>query len=179
MQKAIFLDRDGILNEPIIKHGRPFSPSSLSEVKIILDVKESLSKFKECGFLPVVITNQPDVSRGKVRLQEVEQINSFLSKKLGIENFYSCFHDDVDDCECRKPKPGLLFMAARDLALNLENSLLVGDRWKDIEAGQRAGCFCYFVDYAYREKAPRKPYKRVSSLSEVFDIHLSHERPHL
>lgn len=167
MLKALFLDRDGIINEPIIKNGRPFSPSRLAEVRIIPDVKAALMQFRKFSYLPVVVTNQPEVARGSVSLIEVERIHTYLSKELEIDNIYTCFHDDIDACGCRKPNPGLLFLAAKELNVNLKHSLMVGDRWKDIEAGQKAGCQCYFLDYSYQEKVPSEPFTRVSSLSEV------------
>lgn len=172
MSKAIFLDRDGVVNTAIIKNGLPFSPLCLNEVKVISGVKEAIGTFKTLGYIPVIVTNQPEVARGNLKIEELERMNSYLRQELGILKFYSCTHDDLDACECRKPKPGMFLQAAKELKLDLRQSLMVGDRWKDIEAGQRAGCKCFFIDNSYQEPLPNAPFTRVTSLSEVLTCNL-------
>jgi D-glycero-D-manno-heptose 1,7-bisphosphate phosphatase len=139
----------------------------LSDVEVIVGVKEAIKLLHENEFEIVVVTNQPDVARGVVTRESVELINSYLGHELGIEHFYTCFHDDLEACACRKPMPGLLQSAARELGLDLKGSFMVGDRWRDIAAGQAAGCPCFFIEYGYQEKSPVLPYTRVSSLLEA------------
>ena len=156
-----------MINTCIIKERLPFPPKLLSQVKILGGVSESIGLLRERNFEIVVVSNQPDVARGTSTEREVQRINDYLSHQLGLKFFYTCFHDDADFCECRKPKSGLLRMAARDLDIDLGISFMVGDRWRDIAAGQTAGCTCYFIDYSYSEKLPEKPYFKVDSLHQA------------
>jgi len=167
MKSAVFLDRDGVLNLPNVISGQPFPPFLLSEVQILPGVVNGVNLLKDNGFEIVVVTNQPDVSRGRSNKEQVESINHYLGEEIGITHFYTCFHDDVDYCMCRKPKIGLFQKAAMDLNLELSSSFMVGDRWRDIEAGQSAGCICYFIDYSYEEPQPPLPFFRVASLFEA------------
>ena len=167
LKSAVFLDRDGVINEPRIEKGLPFAPVHLSEVKIIEAAAKSIDLLRKRGFEIIVVTNQPDVARGKTSLTEVDRINNYLGEKTGIDHFYTCYHDDLDYCECRKPKIGLLRQAAIDLNIDLNSSFMIGDRWRDIEAGQAVGCVCYFIDYSYQEKQPQIPYFSVNSLYEA------------
>jgi D-glycero-D-manno-heptose 1,7-bisphosphate phosphatase len=167
IRRAVFLDRDGTLNRAIIRGSKPFPPQSGDEFEILPDVPEAIHLLQQYGYVPVVVTNQPDFARGKLDLVKIEEINNLIRVKLNIEYIYTCFHDDLDECSCRKPKSGLLEMAASELNLDISESILVGDRWRDISAGQNAGCECFFIDYKYEEKQPEQPFTRVSSLLEV------------
>lgn len=166
MTKAVFLDRDGVLNDAIVRDGKPYPPNKLDEFKIAKGAEEACRLLLDAGFELVVVTNQPDISRGITSKQMVESFHAVIASKLSIKHIYTCFHDDADVCICRKPKPGLILDAASKLGLQLAESFLVGDRWKDIEAGKAAGCKTIFVDHAYSEKKPENPYSRVSSLLE-------------
>jgi len=176
LNRAAFLDRDGVINEALIKNGIPFSPSSVADLKIISGVQSAISKLRKHGYIPVVITNQPDVSRGRLNPDSLNAIHRFLAEKLGIDHFFVCPHDDIDNCECRKPKPGMIRDAASKLKIDLSKSFLVGDRWKDVEAGHLAGVNVYFIDYFYSELRPKLPYERVSSLSEAVEMELGGNR---
>ena len=166
-KQAIFLDRDGVINRAFVVNGRPIPPRSLVQLEILPGVLEAITALRIYGFEIVVVTNQPDVGRKIVSESSVVTINESIQELTGIVHFYTCFHDDSDGCLCRKPKPGLLELAAEKLGINLKESYMVGDRWRDIEAGQRAGCSSYFIDYAYEEKSPQMPYVKVFSLSEA------------
>ena len=167
MKKAVFLDRDGVINRAYVVEGVSLPPRTLSEVEILDGVAESIAMLKKASFEIVVVSNQPDVSRGTTTKEFVDSVHMLLKLELGIQNFYTCFHDDGDFCGCRKPKDGLLRNAAKDLEIELSSSYLVGDRWRDIRAGQSAGCECYFIDYSYAEPSPKMPFKRVFSLAEA------------
>lgn len=167
INRAVFLDRDGVLNEAPIINGVPHSPKDISDLKIINDAPKAVELLKKNGFIPVIVTNQPDIARGKVDIEAVFKINQFLCETLGIEHLYMCSHDDSHKCDCRKPKPGLIIKASAELEINLKNSFLVGDRWKDIAAGQAAGCQNFFVDYSYNENRPTQPFVKVNSLYEA------------
>jgi D-glycero-D-manno-heptose 1,7-bisphosphate phosphatase len=148
---AVFLDRDGILNRAIVRNGKPYPPSRLEELEILPGAITSLQELQAAGFLLIGITNQPDVARGKQSREEVELINARILEFLPVREFFVCYHDDADHCECRKPKPGLILRAADKYRLDLSRSWMIGDRWKDIAAGQAAGLRTIFVDYHYSE----------------------------
>ena len=156
-RRAVFLDRDGVLNEALVRNGLPFSPTQPAEVAVIMGVAEECRKLRQLGFLLVVVTNQPDVARGRQTHGGIASIHAILRAQVPVDAIYVCAHDDVDDCLCRKPKPGMLLRAAEDLHIDLHRSVMVGDRWSDVEAGHRAGCQTIFVNYDYDEKSPEAP----------------------
>ena len=162
--RAVFLDRDGVINRAIVRDGKPYPPDTLDELELIEGVSSALSRLHEAGFRLIVVTNQPDVARGVQTREAVETIHARLVAELPLDEVLACYHDG-DACECRKPKPGALLDAARRHGIDLEQSFMVGDRWRDIEAGQRAGCRCLFVDNGYREPQPSAPFVRIPSLA--------------
>ncbi len=161
-RRAVFLDRDGVLNQAIVKNGKPYPPAALTEVIIPEGVQEALYRLKSAGFLLIGATNQPDVARGQATRDVVEAINLKLIKELGLDEIRVCYHDDKDHCECRKPMPGLLTQASQDHGIDLLSSIMIGDRWKDIEAGQRAGCQTVWLNNNYQETGPKVPPDLVS-----------------
>jgi len=169
---AAFLDRDGVVNKAYILKGKPYPPKYLSELQILDGVKESLEMLDQFGYVPVVITNQPDIARGKQTWFTLGEIHEEIRALTGITHFYVCPHDDSDLCYCRKPSPGLITRAAQELSLDLQSSFLVGDRWRDIEAGHNMAIKSYFVDNGYQERRPTTPYISVKSLFEAVSFEL-------
>lgn len=165
--RAVFLDRDGVLNKSIIKEGKHYPPSSLQELIICDGVGRALQDLREAGFILLVVTNQPDVARGTTSRTTVESINNYLARELSLNKFYVCFHDDPDKCDCRKPLPGMLLQGAKDFQLNLSDSFMIGDRWKDIEAGKSAGCKTIWIDTANNEPQTVAPDFVADSLSSA------------
>ena len=157
MKKAVFLDRDGVINKAFIKNGLPESPNSLSELEILPGVKESISRLKKLNFICLVVTNQPDVQRGKIKKNTIIKMNNFLKKKIELDDIFVCYHDDQDNCNCRKPKPGLLLQARKKWNVDFKKSFIVGDRWRDIQAGKKVGCKTIFLDYKYKDIKPKNP----------------------
>jgi D-glycero-D-manno-heptose 1,7-bisphosphate phosphatase len=151
-RRAVFLDRDGVLNRAFVRDGKPRPPSNLEELSVLPGVPEMLAALKEAGFLLIVATNQPDVARGTQTRAVVEAINDALRAALPLDEIYVCYHDDADNCDCRKPRPGLLLRAAARYNINLSSSFLIGDRWKDVEAGRRAGCATVLIEHGYAEE---------------------------
>jgi D-glycero-D-manno-heptose 1,7-bisphosphate phosphatase len=172
----MFLDRDGVINRAVVREGTPRPPASLNELEILPGVSAALSALRSSGYILVVVTNQPDVARGSTPRQLVDDIHTRLRETLALDAILTCFHDDADDCDCRKPRPGLLLRAAGELGLDLESSFMVGDRWRDVEAGQRAGCRTFYVDHGY-ETVPATSDFRVNSLQEAAGLVLSMGRP--
>ena len=170
MKKAIFLDRDGVLNNVNVNKGKPFSPSSFKEFKVLPNVRSTIEKFKLLNYLCIVVTNQPDISRGKISKNEVSKMNNYLKKQIKIDDLFACYHDDVDECECRKPKPGLLFFAGKKWDIDFKKSYLIGDREKDILAGNAAGCKTIFIDNNYGEKKPLSQNFTITSLEQTLKI---------
>ena len=167
MKRAVFLDRDGVINEAFVKDGKPYPPGALQELRILPGIKEALIRLREKGFLNLVVTNQPDVARGKTPRKTVEDIHRELAGELALDGFFTCWHDDQDGCNCRKPKAGLLEQAAREHQVDMGSSYMVGDRWRDVEAGRAAGCRTIFLDYGYAEKRPDHPDFVCCSLTEA------------
>jgi len=170
LKPAVFLDRDGVLNRPIIRNGRPFPPANPQDIEVLPGVTAALSALRAAGFLLIMVTNQPDVARGTTTKALVEEINAALKDQLSLDVVLACMHDDPDMCSCRKPKPGLLLAGAKEFGVDLSSSFMVGDRWRDIEAGNNAGCTTLFIEYGYDEKHPEMPDYRVTSLLEAAKI---------
>ena len=171
MNKAIFLDRDGVINKSIIVEGKPFAPVSLDEFEIIPGVSRELKRLKVAGFLTVLVTNQPDLSTGKQTLESLNHIHKFLLNECTLDGIKVCSHTNEHFCDCRKPRPGMLIEASKELDIDLSESYMIGDRWSDIEAGQRAGCKnTFFIDYGYKEKKPTGEFILVESLSDCVQI---------
>jgi D-glycero-D-manno-heptose 1,7-bisphosphate phosphatase len=166
--RAVFLDRDGVINRAIVRDGKPYPPTTLNQLEVIADAPSALSRLHAVGFRLIIVTNQPDVARGTQTRAFVESVHAaLLAGGLPIDLFCVCYHDDPDHCDCRKPKPGLLLAAARDMDVNLAESFMVGDRWRDVVAGRAAGCRTVFIDHQYRETAPAHYDARAASLAEA------------
>jgi D-glycero-D-manno-heptose 1,7-bisphosphate phosphatase len=170
MKRAVFLDRDGVLNRVVLRDGKPYPPANLAALEILPGVSQALQLLHEAGWLLIVVTNQPDVARGKILLADVEMINNYLLDHLPIDEFRTCYHDTDDGCNCRKPLPGSLLAAANEHGIDLSSSFMVGDRWRDVEAGERAGSKTIFLDYGYNEKQPERFNHRAHSLVEAARI---------
>ncbi|MBE9572088.1 MAG: HAD family hydrolase, partial [Proteobacteria bacterium] len=151
LKKAVFLDRDGVINRSVVRDAKPYPPSSIDEVEILPEVPDALKKLRDAGFLLICVTNQPDVARGTQSRKSVESIHKFLLSSLCLDEILVCYHDDNDRCRCRKPLPGMLMDAARRFSIDLGKSFMVGDRWRDIEAGLNAGCRTILIEYGYKE----------------------------
>jgi D-glycero-D-manno-heptose 1,7-bisphosphate phosphatase len=168
LRPAVFFDRDGVLNRACLRDGKPYPPQTLEEFEIVPDARESLTKLKRLGFLLIVVTNQPDIARGTQSQALIDEIHARLKSELPIDDLLVCPHDDRDACDCRKPRPGLLLSAARRHGIDLNRSFLVGDRWRDIDAGRAVGCATIMIDFAYKERGPtQEPGWRVHSLADA------------
>ncbi|OGF50370.1 MAG: hypothetical protein A2231_02430 [Candidatus Firestonebacteria bacterium RIFOXYA2_FULL_40_8] len=165
--KAVFFDRDGVINKPVIIDNKPFTPESLKELVFTDGIRETLVELKKSGFLLFVITNQADVARGKRTKENVEEISAYILKELPLDKVYCCYHDNKDNCNCRKPKPGMLLTASKEFDVDLTKSYVVGDRWSDVEAGKNAGCKTIFVDYNYDEKLRSEPDYTISNVTGI------------
>ena len=177
IRRAVFLDRDGVINRATVRGGTPFPPATEAELDVLPGVADALARLHDAGFRLVVVTNQPDVARGTQRREVIDRMHARLAALLPIDEFQVCDHDDRDGCGCRKPAPGMLEAAAREGGLSLRDSYMVGDRWRDVEAGRRAGCTTVFVDRGYDERRPERPDAIVGSLPEAADWILARSAP--
>ena len=156
-RRAVFLDRDGVLNKAIVRERKPFPPETVEALELLPGVAPALERLRRRGFLLLVVTNQPDVARGAQSRATVDALNTELARRLPLDDVLVCFHDDRDGCDCRKPLPGLLLHGAHRYGIDLHGSFLIGDRWRDVEAGRRAGVRTVFIDYQYDERRPEPP----------------------
>jgi len=167
-RRAVFLDRDGVLTRPVVSDGKPYPPTALAELELLPDAKDALDQLKREGLLLLVITNQPDVARGTQQVAAIEEMHAFLKERLPVDDIFVCYHDDRDHCDCRKPEPGLLLRAAAKYGVTLAESYMVGDRWRDVDAGARAGTRTVWIDRRYAERSPSSPPEaRVTSTAEA------------
>lgn len=163
--KAVFLDRDGVLNHSIVRNGRPYAPVKLEEFKLIEEAKEALKMLKSHKFLTIVVSNQPDVGRGIIKKTTLGSMHKILRENLEIDDLYTC--ECTHSCPFYKPNPGMLLKAAKKWGIDLTASYMVGDRWRDIDAGTSAGCQTVFIDYSYEETLRQRPTKIVNSVLDA------------
>jgi len=167
----VFLDRDGTLIRAFTIGGVSVPAHEQAEVEFLPGVADALWELKQAGFYLIVVTNQPDVARGTQSRETVEAINALVARTLPIDDIACCFHDDSDRCQCRKPSPGMLIEAAAKHRLDLASSFMVGDRWRDIEAGQRAGCTTLLVHQSDRTDAHIvRPNYEINDLCEAAQV---------
>ena len=167
-KKAIFLDRDGILNYIIHRDGKYVSPRTFKEFQLKEGIEEFTQEIKKRKFLIIVITNQPDIARGFMRTEDLEKMHRFLTKSCLIDKIIICPHDDANNCACRKPKAGMLVEAAKEWRIDLKNSFIVGDTWKDIGAGKNAGCKTILWKMVYNDNVDAD--FKVKSFKEILKI---------
>lgn len=175
-RRAVFLDRDGVINRALEREAKPYPPRSLAEFEILPEVPAALARLKSAGYWLVVATNQPDVGRGTLAREVVEQLHAQMLAQLPIDRVEVCFHagQGAPECDCRKPRPGMLRRAAAALHLELAQSWMVGDRWRDVDCGHAAGCRTIFINRGYAEELRQKPDFSAGNLADAADIILLH-----
>jgi D-glycero-D-manno-heptose 1,7-bisphosphate phosphatase len=149
LNRAVFLDRDGVINETEVADAVPRPPRALSDFRFLPGVADACRRLRAAEFELIVVTNQPDVARGTQSAAAVDEMHALIRRELPVQDVLACCHDDADGCGCRKPKPGLLRRAAAERGLDLKKSYMVGDRWRDVEAGRAAGCTSILIERDY------------------------------
>ena len=175
-KRAIFLDRDGVLNANVVRNGKPYAPRTIEAFHLLPGVAEAVQRIKVAGFLAIVVTNQPDVAAGLTSRSIVDAMHVKLRQALPLDDIKVCWHRDQDGCSCRKPKPGLLFEAAAEWDIDLGSTYMIGDRWRDIEAGQAAGCTTILVDHGLVQEHATHPDLTTGSLADAVALILARER---
>lgn len=169
-KKAIFLDRDGVINNMIMRGDVVSSPRNMEEFSLIPEVAQCLADFKAMGFLNIVFTNQPDIARGLLLQEDLANMHAIITKAMPVDSIIYCPHDNGDNCACRKPKPGMILQTAKNLSLDLSSSYVIGDSEKDISAGKFAGCKTFFIKKAYNENSKKEYDFEVGSLQEAVNM---------
>ena len=170
-ERAVFLDRDGVINKVVFRDGRPTSPRTLEEFVFNDGIRQTTRELRDYGFRIIVVSNQPDVARGQITQGILDLMTQKMRWELPLDDVYICPHDDYHECSCRKPKPGMLIQAAEKWKIDLASSFLIGDTWKDIEAGKAAGCKTILLDALYNQDIQCD--FRVNSLSEAVSVILN------
>jgi len=169
-RRAVFLDRDGVLVVPEFRDGRSFAPRTLEKFRLYDDAPKALAALKEAGFLLIVVTNQPDIGNGLVAAEVVDEMHRRLLNVLPIDRIELCPHSQREHCGCRKPKPRMLLNAAELCGIALSQSVIIGDRSSDIEAGRAVGCSTVFIDLKYENEVNAGADWTAHSISEAADI---------
>jgi len=167
-QKAVFFDRDGVLNHLVQRNDSFYSPQKFEDFHIVDEAKEVVNTVKEMGYLAIVVSNQPDISRGKLRQSELDKMTDKLFEKLNIDDVFYCTHDDDNDIGCRKPAPGLFYTTKNKYNIDLNKSFMIGDTWKDVEAAKNAGISMILINKDYNQDLENVI--RVNSLPEVVTL---------
>lgn len=170
----MFLDRDGVLNEVVERDGQPASPRKAAEFRLVGDVHDAVRRLRAAGLPVYVVTNQPDLARGLLPQRELDAMVKTLRDDVGVDDVRVCPHDDGDGCACRKPLPGLLQDLAAVHDVRLDGSYMVGDTWRDMEAGRTAGCRTVLLRTWYNDDASGDAV--VDTLSQAADWILAAER---
>lgn len=165
--RALFLDRDGVVIQTNVSRGKPYANHDIQTLRYISGINDLIQFAIRSNFLPILITNQPDVARGKVTKEIVDELNNRIVKETGIVKVYMCVHDDYDNCTCRKPLPGLFLQARNELKIDLEKSYMIGDRWRDISAAQSVGVRAIHLDSGYSEELPGGDFIQINTLEEA------------
>ena len=150
VNKAVFLDRDGVINFSEVRDGKPYAPRKVEDFIILDGVEEAIANIRALGYLVLVVTNQPDINNNLVEREEIDAMHRRLGH-LPIEKIYVCPHTKDEGCSCRKPKPGMLLQAQAEFGIDLSKSFMIGDRQGDMQASEAAGCTSIFIDRKYRE----------------------------
>ena len=164
-----------MINRVQVRDGKPYPPATVEQFELLPGVAEACARLKHAGFMLIVVTNQPDVGRGTMAREVVEAIHKRMLKLLPIDRVevsYASGSEEPPD-ECRKPRPGLIVRAAQECDIDLRGSFMVGDRWRDIDAGHAAGCQTIFVDQNYKEELRKDPDFRVTTLLDAAQVILA------
>jgi D-glycero-D-manno-heptose 1,7-bisphosphate phosphatase len=167
-QKAVFFDRDGVINHLVKRDRSYYSPQKFEDFKIVDDAKEVVNHVHEMGYLAIIISNQPDISRGKLAQSELDKMTDMLYKELNIDDVFYCIHDDDNDTGCRKPAPGLFYTAQKKDNIDLNKSFMIGDTWKDVEAAKNAGISMILIRKDYNKELVVE--NDVQNLSEAVSL---------
>jgi D-glycero-D-manno-heptose 1,7-bisphosphate phosphatase len=156
-RRAVFLDRDGVINRSLVRNGKPYAPRTVAEFRLLPGVAEAVAELRAARYLVIVVTNQPDVGHGLISWATLDAMHALLRQKVAVDDVYVCPHRQDEGCACRKPKPGLLRRAMARWGVEPAGSIMIGDRWNDVVAGKKAGLYTAFIDRKYAEALVEEP----------------------
>jgi D-glycero-D-manno-heptose 1,7-bisphosphate phosphatase len=171
VRRAVFLDRDGVLVETEVRDGAAYAVTTLAEFRVVPDAAEQVARLRAAGLVCIVFTNQPEVARGTIAPEVLAAMHDVLRAAVPLDDVYVCPHDEGDGCACRKPRPGMLHDAAARWDVSLADSFVIGDRWRDVDAGRAAGCYAVLLEREY--SACTTADARVATLHEAVDAVLA------
>ena len=154
VSRAVFLDRDGVINKSFTLNGKPKAPLTFKEFRFLPNSKKSISLLVKNNFLVFVITNQPDIGNGITKLSEVILMHDKICNQTEVKEIFLCPHSQKNDCSCRKPKAQFVLLAKKKYILDLTRSYFIGDRFADVQTGINAGCKTIFINRQYDEACP-------------------------
>ena len=166
--KAVFFDRDGVLNRLVIRNGAYYSPQKIEDFKIKKDAIQVIKDVQKLGYLTIVVSNQPDIARGKMKQSELNKMTALLYDELNVDDVLYCTHDDNDNCNCRKPKPGLILSAQEKCKIDLSKSFMIGDTWKDVYAAKNCGLKMVLINKEYN--ANIEDVRRIGTIENIIEI---------
>jgi D-glycero-D-manno-heptose 1,7-bisphosphate phosphatase len=176
-RRAVFLDRDGVINRVTVRNGMPYPPSHAAQFELYEDVPDGCARLKAANFLLVVITNQPDVGRGTQSREAVEAMNLKMQSAVpSIDRVEVCYHAGENygqPCDCRKPRPGMILSAVAELNIDSARSYVIGDRWRDVDCARAAGCRAILIQRGYTEKLREPPDFTVANFNDAVSAVLS------
>ena len=170
MNKIIFFDRDGVINQHFMREGIPVQPDKVEDFKLVPGISELCHDLKTRGFTLLVATNQPDLARGLTTRELMNEFHNIILKQLPITEIFICPHDNHHKCECRKPGPGMLLQGLAKYGGDAKQAVMIGDRWRDIEAATNAGMRSVFVDYNYQESKSVNATWMVKNVKEIASL---------
>ncbi len=170
MTKAIFWDRDGVINEVTIVNNKALSPRKFIDFKLTQEISEHFQRTRELEFKNIIVTNQPDIARGLMAVEILDEMHALLEKELLVDEINLCPHDDLDQCSCRKPEPGLIIKSAEKNGIDLTKSYLLGDTRRDMLAGKAAGCKTILLQREYNNDAVELADYVITNIREMFDF---------
>lgn len=177
LRRAVFLDRDGVLNRSRVVDGKAYAPRHPRQFHLMPGAAAAVAALKRAGFVVVVVTNQPDVGHGKISAVDIDEMHARLMARASVDAVMVCTHRQDQGCACRKPRPGMLLGAIRRYRIDPKLSFMVGDRSSDVAAGRAAGARTIFIDRRYAEGLTERPDARVRSLAEAARWILRGARP--
>jgi D-sedoheptulose 7-phosphate isomerase len=172
-RRAVFLDRDGVLAEAIVREdGKSYAPTRVEDFALVAGAEAQVQRLRDAGFLCIVFTNQPELANGELLRDDLDTMHQQLAAAVPLDDIYVCPHDKSEGCPCHKPATAMLDGAAARWGIDLATSYVIGDRWRDVDAGRNAGCYSILIDRPY--SAASWADARVATLTEAVDTVLRH-----
>lgn len=176
VNKAVFLDRDGVINLSKVINGKPIAPISITEFRLYPAIKKLLYELIKKKFKLIVVTNQPDISIGKIKIEELNKMHERIYQELPITDIFVCPHNKKENCNCRKPRPGMLKKAIKKYKISVKKSFIIGDRKSDINAGLNLNLKTIYIDRDYKEEKPNKFDFITKSTKKALEIIIHHDK---